>query len=371
MFELCRRLTKDFEVTVIAPDARGARRGSWDGLQVIRYRYAPRRWESLTGGSGILANLRQQPWRLLLVPMLLAGQALALRRLRRQFDLVHAHWLIPQGLVAVLAAPELPLVCTSHGADVFALRGSPWEWLRRRVAWRSALLTAVGSPLAQALRQLSPTPVRELPMGVDLQRFGPKDDVDADSDRLLFVGRLVPKKGADRLISAFAELAKVRPRLQLQMVGDGPERIRLEAAVAGAGLGARVQFLGAQPNAELPDFYRRARVVVLPFRTASDGDAEGLGLTLIEALACGCHVVAGESEAQNGIAARCPGFWRCDVDQTGALAVAIAQALDTPASPQRLREQREALLSPYDWSAVAGRYADALRDGFSRRTPLQ
>lgn len=363
VFELCSRLAADFDVTVIAPDAPNARRGLWQGVQVVRYRYAPRRWQTLASGGGILPNLRRAPWQLIWLPGLLLGQAWALWVRRRCFDLIHAHWILPQGLIAVCFGGGTPVVSTSHGADVFALRGRIWEWLRRFVARRAVALSAVGEPIAKLLRQIDgAAPVHCVPMGVDVaQRFTPAHSVSPSQDSLLFVGRLVPKKGLDLLLNAFVLLSRQRPNLTLVVVGDGPERQALQALAATLGLTGTVRFQGAVSNQQLPDYYRAADVVVLPFRVAADGDMEGFGLTLIEALACGCRVVVGAVPAQDEIARGCPGLWRCESMQADQLSATIITALDHSASAVALRAARESLLAAYDWSSVAASYTQWLR----------
>lgn len=358
--ELCQRLAKHFSITVIAPAARGARCGQWQGVEVMRYRYAPMRFQTLASGGGILPNLRRAPWQLMWLPGLILGQAWALWRHRHQFDLIHAHWLVPQGLIALTVAGHVPVVCTSHGADVFALRGKVWDVLRRWVLRRAVAVSVVGASLGEALKALAPErPVALLPMGIDLTRFKPDENRPAILGRLLFVGRLVPKKGLDLLLAALPSLVLKGQVRELHIVGDGPERASLEAVAAQIAL--PITFHGAVMSRELPQHYCAAELVVLPFCTAADGDAEGLGLTLIEALAAGCKVVSGITPAQSAIPADCAGWWRCDARDAQALAAAISTALAVALPPSRLRLDREDLLQPFGWQYLADAYVHFLR----------
>ncbi|MCB1809189.1 MAG: glycosyltransferase, partial [Candidatus Competibacteraceae bacterium] len=130
VFELSRRLTGSFDVTVLAPRAPGSqRKESMAGLHVIRFPYFIPRWENLAAhGGGILNRLKANKLNYLLIPFFIAGQIWALTQLlrRESFDIIHAHWIIPQGLVAILghylASQNIPIVCTSHGGDLYALR---------------------------------------------------------------------------------------------------------------------------------------------------------------------------------------------------------------------------------------------------------
>ena len=106
VYELSRRLNSKYSVHILAPHASGtAAEEYFDGMRVTRYRYFFPRWESLAYHGGILANLKQNPLRYLLIPFFLIGQLVALVRLLRncRYDCIHAHWLIPQGLIAIIA----------------------------------------------------------------------------------------------------------------------------------------------------------------------------------------------------------------------------------------------------------------------------
>ena len=137
--ELAKRLTDRFHVIAVVPSSPGAAaREILDGVEVIRYRYAPRRLETLVNNGGIATNLHRSPWKWLLVPGFLLGQYLAAKQLlkRRRIDVIHAHWLIPQGLIAhrLKRRTGIPYLVTSHGGDLFGLRGHVLNAMKCRVA---------------------------------------------------------------------------------------------------------------------------------------------------------------------------------------------------------------------------------------------
>lgn len=364
--ELARRLTSDFDARVIGPHAPGAlRHERLDGVDVHRYRYAPARLETLVNDGGIVTNLRCQPWKWLLVPGFLLAQTWAIWRALRRFrpDVVHAHWLLPQGLVMALFSwlpGSPPFVVTSHGADLFALRAGPLRALKHFVARRAAAVTVVSQAMTDVLVHLGVDAgtLSVRPMGVDLrERFTPDPSVPRADDELLFVGRLVEKKGLRHLLDALPDIACHQPGVTLTIAGFGPEEPALRRQAEALGLTDRVRFIGAVPQADLPALYHRAALFVAPFVEAASGDQEGLGLVTVEAIGCGCPAVVGDVPATRGIDAV-----RVPPGDSTALAARIADCLALPA-PERaaLAEAQRRSVDAFDWETVAGGYAAVLR----------
>lgn len=368
VFELCRRLTDTFAITVLAPHAPGvAREETREGLRVLRYRYAwPESWQTLAYQGGILPNLRQNRWRYLLLPGFLAAQWWAIWRLtrRERFDLIHAHWLIPQGALALSAVQgngsNLPVVCTSHGGDLFGLRGKLARRVKAWVLGQGRGLTTVSEAMRDEAIHLGANreKVEVIPMGVDLtHRFTPEPARERDWD-LLFVGRLVEKKGVDLLIAAMPEILRQFPSARLTIIGGGPEQSALEHQAQSLGVAPVVLFLGPQPNETLAEHYRRAKVVVFPSRVAAGGDREGFGLVLVEALGCGCAVVASDLAAMRDIVRHGETAWITPAEDVSALAEGIVRLLADPDLRQRLAREGNAFVrARFDWAIIARDYA--------------
>lgn len=366
--ELARRLTDRFRVTVLCPHAPGAPvEETMDGVDVVRYRYAPQAWETLVNDGGIVANLRRAKWKYLLVPgFLLAPLWCAWRLVRhRRIDVVHAHWLVPQGLIAALLqwlpGSKVPFLVTSHGADLYALKG-PWlDRLKVFVARHAAAVTVVSGAMRERLVALGvpASKVSVQPMGVDLEdRFTPSSSVTRSRSEILFVGRLVEKKGLGHLLEALPEVIRRMPRASLTIAGFGPEQAMLMARALSLGLEGRVRFLGAVPQDDLPRLYRRAALFVAPFIRARSGDEEGLGLVLVEAIGCGCPVLAGRVPALAEVLGDGFGDMAVDPRDRKALAERIVAVLAAPdAARQRAAELHEAIRHRFDWESVAEGYA--------------
>jgi glycosyltransferase involved in cell wall biosynthesis len=364
--ELCRRLARSFNVIAMVPDAPGADpSGVFDGVDIVRYRYAPRRWQTLVNHGGIATNLQRAAWKWLLVPAFVGAQYLAARRLlkRRQVDVIHAHWLLPQGLIArsLSRGMQIPYVVTSHGGDLFGLRSRLLVALKRRVASSAAAMTVVSSAMsAEAERlDLRPPVLQVLPMGVDLrERFVVDPDVPRASDTLLFVGRLVPKKGLRHLLDAMPVVLARRPGVVLDLAGFGPEEQALRAQAERLAISDSVRFLGAMPQHELPALYRSASLFVAPFIRDDSGNQEGLPVVLMEAIGCGCPVVVGDVAGVQDLLGDAKYELCVKPADTGALAAAIIEALEHPVQARaRASMIRDRALDLIDWEFIAQRYA--------------
>jgi glycosyltransferase involved in cell wall biosynthesis len=371
--ELAKRLTAKFQVVALVPHAPGAEaREMLDGVEIIRYRYAPARFETLVNDGGIVTNLRGHPWKLLLVPGFVLAQAwCAWRVLRaRRVAVIHAHWLLPQGLIAAtlrwLSRRCPPYLVTSHGADLFALRGWWLNALKRFVIRRAGAVTVVShamrGELARIQGDVSKVVVR--PMGVDLvDRFTPDPAVERSTHEVLFVGRLVEKKGLRYLIDAIPAVLAAVPRARLRIAGYGPDEAELRLQVKRLRLDANVQFLGPVSQQELPALYRRASVFVAPFVQAASGDQEGLGLVCVEALGCGCPVVVSDLPATRDVFPRGAGCVRVVPGNRVALADAIVDILLRGEVHRRNIEScRARVVQQFDWWPVSARYAEILHE---------
>ncbi len=285
-------LGRSFETVVVVPRVAGGARRERDGeLDVHRFRYFPKRWEDLCDGA-ILENLRARPTRWIQAPAFIAAETVALARAVRRCrpDVLHLHWMIPQGLVALIAARRVPWLLTVHGADLYALSGRPFGWFKRRVLRRAAVITVMNVEMRDRVvaMGIDPAKVVVAPMGADIAGL---DELaghpDRDPRRLLFVGRLVEKKGVRVLLDALRSLP---PDLgwRLDIAGDGPLRAELESAARGLA----VTFHGQVDRAGLVDLLRHCGIVVIPSVRAASGDQDGRPVVVAEALAAGRCVVA-------------------------------------------------------------------------------
>src|SRR3954469_20070958 len=299
---------------------------------------------------------------------------------QRKADVIHAHWAIPTGPSAVLAARRLgvPSVITMHGGDVYVNPEQgydfPTRWyVRPPLRWtlrHAGALTAITEDCRQhALRAGAPAErIRRVFNGPDLRRFSPPENGNRADSRfgpnMVFACRqLFPRKGIRFLLEAAAELKPQFPDLKIVLAGDGFERPELVQLAADLGIAEDVTFLGWVPNAELPPYYRAAAVSVIPSLE------EGFGIPAAEAMGCEVAVVASDAGGlpevvENGVTGIV-----VPRGDSQALAQAIGSLL---ADPQRRRQMgqagRERALRLFDWDRTAEQFEEIYRE-VATRTP--
>lgn len=367
VLDLSRELSHRYHVIALAPHCRGAVPVEGGTLDVRHYRYFFQWGERLAYEGGMLPKLRRRPWLWVLVPFLMAGLTLAVARLLRHepVDLVHAHWLVPQGLAVrvarILARSDVPLVCTAHGADVFGLRGATARALQRWVLRGCAVVGAVSTALGHELerRGADPARIRLLPMGVHVPDAVPPAD-ERDRTLVAFAGRIVEKKGIGVLLTAFKTLAADLAGARLCIAGGGPDLGLYRRRCTELGLDGRVEFWGAVPRQRIEGLFSRAAVAVMPSLTAADGDSEGLGLVMIEAMATACPVVVTDLPAVRDVIRPGANGMVFPEGDAAALAAVLRRLLGDRQLAARLGAQaRQDVRARYGWAAVATSHATA------------
>ena len=233
----------------------------------------------------------------------LLGKTLA-ETLRGDYDLVHAHYLLPVAAFALIpsAVRRKPLVITAHGTDIYSGLRPRWKpWIVRALG-RACRIIVVSQFLAGQLVEnfgVQTPPGREIVianMGVDTELFVPGDTdslkvasgLPADVPHLLFVGNFVEQKGVTDLARALVLLSERGVSFRATLLGHGPEMTEVREVTAP--LGELVAFREVVPHEQLVDVFRSADLFVLPSRR------EGVGLLVcLESLSCGVPVVCGRA----------------------------------------------------------------------------
>jgi phosphatidylinositol alpha-1,6-mannosyltransferase len=356
------------EVTVVAPDVAGAAAtDSQFGFEVVRLK--------TTAGA--------------LVPTPGTARQIASLVSSRGVGVVGLTSMTPLGPLGgtVARLADIPLIVWHHGAELAIPAKIPGgALLLRRLADRVSIHFVVSRWTERIARKVfgPGADIRLMRFGIDSGRFNPAPDSGADKrhsrERLgivaqdadplvLSVGRLVKRKGNDVLISAMVSVKARYPSSSLVIVGSGTDKARLENLANEIGTTGAVEFLGEVEADRLSDLYRCADVFASPIRSRFLGlEGEGLGITLVEAAACGLPVVAGRSGGTpEAVVDGVTGFV---VD--GSDSYEVAEAIGKLAGDRELRismgrRGREFVESEFNRARMVDTYRQAIDDIFEGR----
>ncbi|HEX4966394.1 MAG TPA: glycosyltransferase [Thermoanaerobaculia bacterium] len=363
------------QVTVLTPHAEGLP-PAWNdgGIAVLTFRYAPERREVLGYGRSLEADEKVKGGAALAAPLYGFGARRALKQQlrKRSFDLVHAHWIVPNGVVAAAVCGGrrgVPLAIGLHGSDVFLAEKRGVRSLARWALSRSRLLTGCSPELVERVCALGFPAERSrvIPYGVDVAAFSPDParrplwrqrlGIPEDAPLLLGVGRMATKKGFQVLIEILPRLLAEYPELRVVLAGGGDLLAAFQEAAKPWGGRGRVFFPGSVLRDTLPDLYRAADVFVLPAVHDGRGNVDGLPNVILEAMASGLPVVASRISGIP-LAVEDGRTGRLIPERDGeALLGALRQTLADPGAAREMgRQGRRRAELELTWDAVAGRY---------------
>jgi len=370
--QLAKRLTSHFEVHVLCPHAPKAMLEEvMDGVVIHRYKYAPEKFETLVNDGGMLANIKRDKWKLFLLPSFFLMQLIAINKLIHKIDVIHAHWIIPQGFnlyLLVLIKPNLPpYLLTSHDADLYSLKGNFFNFLKNKILASACSITVVSNTMKKEVIKLA-IPEHKIniqPMGVDLQNlFVVNNLVKRNKNEILFVGRFVEKKGLLDLLNSLPLVLKKFPNIILTLVGFGPQENAAREIAKKLNISQHVNFTGPKNQTQLIEYYQRAALFVAPFKETKSGDQEGLGLVLVEALGCGCPTLVSDIPACEDVINGLTGVSTFNSGNTEDLKNKILAILSNQSKFQesKVNISIKKLKYNFDWEVVADKYADLLTD---------
>lgn len=293
-----------------------------------------------------------------------AGLGRTLRRLLgpAQFDVVHLHApLSPVLPVLANRATSLPLVATYHtnfprNRMLQAARG-----LAQSLANRIDIHVAVSEACVRAVKPYVRADFRLVPNGVDAAAWArgrPLPQLREGRPVVAFLGRLEPRCGLDRLLDAWGALRIAGHDPTLLVVGDGPERARLEQRAHALGLSHR--FVGARWH-DRADLLASADLLACPTTIAS------FGVTLLEGMAAGLPIVASDIDGFREVLTAGREGLLVPTDEPGALARALATLLGSPMLRARMGAAGRATAVRYDWAAVTKRVLALYDEAIERR----
>jgi glycosyltransferase involved in cell wall biosynthesis len=370
---LCEELAAQGEqVTVWAPYDPAYQRPLEGKVALRLYRYA---WPDALHRLGYMRSMQSDlALRLeayLLSPGFFArGVQVLLRDARRcRPDLLHAHWLLPNGWIAAVVSRLLgiPLVVSIPGSDARVAASNPiFRAMARFALGQASLLTANSADLRDAVLPLGATLSRfeMILYGVDPAALRPDSTgvvelrrrlaIDDTAGVILCVGRMVPKKGFDVLIRALAEPVLQGQPVVAVMVGEGDDKALWQALARDLGVAERVRWVGSVPKTAIGRYYNMADLLAMP---SVSRPADGLNVCVLDAMSCARPVVA-TPVAGNPLAV-IPGVTGLIVpeQEPAALAAAVAALLGDPALRRQMgAAARRRIEDELGWPQLARRY---------------
>ena len=303
VYELSEKLAEKYNVIVLAPHHKGALKKEKLGkVDVRRFAYfKPESLQKLCYNGGIIPNMESSFLAKIQMPLLVMAEFFAASRIikKEKIRLIHAHWILPQGLVGTFLKKlfKIPLIVTIHGSDVFPLKSNLFKKLHRFVVANADFITVGSEATKNELASRIPGSlgnVNVMPMGVDSNIFKkikikmPKKY--SKNKILLFVGRLSDQKGLQYLIDAMPGIVKEEPSAKLLIIGEGPYKSELCKRMNENKVNGNVEFLGPLPSSEVSKYHNYADIFIFPSLSNKTG-TEALGLALMEAMSSGCAVI--------------------------------------------------------------------------------
>ncbi len=366
-------------VHLVAPwTPRWTRARTEAGVTFHLYRYAPLTSLNTFGyAAGLRADTRLRLSAVAVAPLAVMAGWNRTRRVaaRTHSALVHAHWVVPSGVIAAAQPSRRPLVISLHGSDVFVAERHGVARAAAHAAFaRASWVTACSADLRDRAVALGADAARisVVPYGVDTSRFAPSAaqrastraslGLAADAPFVLAFGRLVEKKGFAYLIDATARLCRDFPAITVAIAGAGDLDGALRERARALGLTDRIRLPGMVTHADVPAWLSAADVAVAPSIRDDAGNVDGLPNAVMEILASGTPLVTTHAGGIAAVAIDGRNARIVAERDANALADAIGDLLRDRSTAAALgREARAMVQRDYAWSGVASAFDDIYR----------
>ncbi len=353
-------------VNVIVPHYNKAAKKEIDsyGVLIRRFRYFwPSRQQNIAYGE--FSKKGFYPIKVILYAISEAWSTLVTCHQKRP-TIINAHWLIPQGFVAIIVKKLLgtKVVISVHGADVYTLNGKLMRKLKKYALKNADAVVCNSSATMKICNQIFSRKYEVIPMGTDIKRFADRSTKKPSNKRLelLFVGRLVEEKGVMYILEAIKDIHGNTP-LHLNVVGKGRLGDQMARYIADNGLEGVVDMLGWRSRKEIFDLYAGADVFVGPSIEHSNGWQEAFGVVFVEAAAAGLPIITTDTggisdivqSGRNGLVVR--------QKDSHAIACAIRALYKDNELRNRLgKSGKDYVSARFSWEAVSDRYASVFEN---------
>ena len=376
------------DVTVLTPDTPKLHRTAIDhtvNLQTYRY-FFPRRLQQLGYSNTLVNDCEMKKYVYLLAPFLFLSGIFHLIRLtyKHRFDVIHAHWLLPNGFIAAIAAKwcQVPLVLTVHGSDLFVAKLNPFfKWMSKWTLKQAVKVTSSSPTFLQMVETLGAgkekqclinhgTTPAEFPPAGHQQLVDLRERLSIPEDHLIIfsLGRIVLKKGFEYLIAALPQIREKVPNVTVIIGGDGSDLQRLKSIAKEQGVSESIRFPGTISRAEVSVYFHLCDIFTLPAVFDPKGNVDGCPIVIMEAMACRKPVVVTDiSGIPEAVLHEKTGILVAEKDPN-ALARAIVSLLRDPEKRTGFGSAgHQRLLNELTWSKTIKQFIDIYQQHANRK----
>jgi glycosyltransferase involved in cell wall biosynthesis len=292
---------------------------------------------------------------------------------KHRYDLIHIFFGVPSGPLGYIAKKlfGIPYLIRMGGGDVPGFRPFQYKHLYilltplLRILWRNAeFLVANSKGLRKMADHIFPAlPIHIIPNGVDIHRFtNGNARSSADVVRILFVSRLIMRKGLQFLIEAVPDiLQQANSPFEIKVVGDGPDKEKLLQQIEQFGVAEKFRFCGYIDHGKLPEYYLDADIFVLPSL------AEGMPNVVLEAMGSGLPVVATRVPGSEELIHHGENGYLVAPSDSQSLAQAIISLINDRVLRKRMGKQSKEIVSQYTWKSIAEQYIELYQQSIRHR----
>ncbi len=285
--------------------------------------------------------------------------------LRREVDFIFAFFAVPAGWVAWMLSMirNIPYGVYFGGSDIPGANPSRFKHVYPiitpllRTIWRNAAFRSVCSlELKELALQADPdSEFHYIPNGVETDRFVPIERPENPKVKILFIGRLIPRKGFQRVIKALPRVRELaRVPFEVEVVGTGAHQSELDSLAQGLGVSDSIRYAGMVPYDQLEKSYQYADIFILTSLS------EGMPSVILEAMGCGLPVIASNVGGNNEIVHEGENGFLIDGDNTDRLAEKIALLINDKNLRNAMGSKSREYALQYNWKNIMDRYNELI-----------
>ncbi|MEX1112778.1 MAG: glycosyltransferase family 4 protein [Candidatus Andersenbacteria bacterium] len=282
---------------------------------------------------------------------------------RHKVDFIQAYFAVPAGWVAwiIHALKGIPYGVYFGGSDIPNANPSRYKAVYPlltpllRAIWKKAeFRTVCSEDLVRLGREADPTSeFLCIPNGVETDRFKPIDRRENPKVKILFIGRLIPRKGFQRVVQALPEVRKrVREPFEVEVVGTGTHQLVLDQLAEELGVSDLIRYVGLVPYDQLEKSYQYADIFVLTSLS------EGMPSVILEAMGCGLPVIASDVGGNNEIVKEGENGFLIQGEDAETLADRLTELIDNKELRERMGKRSREMALSYDWKNIMKQYND-------------